>query len=124
MQKDELEKLKEKFEETGAEVDISFEDENDSSRELTRHEIKDDPLLRVKYFRIFYNEFKRIFRKEPPQKLLGLFSELDEYYTEFKGTNSLPRQSHYKRKIYACVQINSSIIFEFLDDCWDIWGLE
>lgn len=112
---------KDKFEESQKEVNVSLEDPEDSSKEYTIHDIKNDPILLVKYFIILHNEWVRIFDKE---KSKDLFSEIYDLWTRFNSSVSVSYKNFYKEKIYELVSEKYSDISKFIDECWEVFGLD
>lgn len=119
--KSEAELKKEEYDDKDTEVNISFEDPSDSSKEFTRHDIKSDPILLTRYFIILHNEWKRIFGEEKEQ---DLFRELYNLWTRFNSSVSVSYKSFYKEKIYEEVSEKYPDISQFIDLCWEVFEIE
>jgi len=127
-----LNPIKDYFEEKGIEVDIEIEERN--GQELTKSQLKENPLLLCRYYVLFFGEFATYYLRmtEKDKKQFRDFEELKRLYSEnieifnflyvknSKLLNSNGWTVALKNEISNFVFENHAIISNFFNLFWEV----
>ncbi len=119
--------IKDYIEQNDIEVEIGIEDKE--GNELTKHEIKQNPILLAKYYSVFFSEFKVIYDKmEDKTPLKGIYESNQKIFEFIYGQNALINSgsiysSQWEMQLMDYVLENYSIISNFFNQFWEVLDL-
>ena len=120
--------LKEYLEKNNLEFKITLK-EKENGDDLTKQDIKFNPVLFSEYFLLFLDEFLRLFQdkefsnkdKEEINECRNIYLDLYQLQVEFREMDIEYGKGEIQKLIRDCVKVNHEKINELFDLCWEMF---